>query len=181
MIIQYPPEYIFPRNPDLSKYLTPIKIENEVYKEDGSGLIFDFGFTGILNVIKTKYPIYIVKKKFNFKTNQWTDNQILIRSTNELQQFIDVTPYFTNNVINFSITSIGVNDTINYYYDGEKIVTNYDFSNVEDRKRINITYYKLLNSIRVQAVLNTNNNGISFYTPVVDQYTLILDKQRIIG
>lgn len=117
MDIIYPPEYIFPRNPDLSKYLEPVKIEEEIYKEDGSGLLFDFGFTGSMNVIKTKYPIYLNRNKFNFKTNKWVDKQIeiVLDGNNEM---MDITPYFTNNIINFSITTLGINDIIQYYYDG---------------------------------------------------------------
>ena len=176
----YPPEYVFPKNPNLVQYLEPQKVINEIYKDDGSGLKFELGFTGTFNVIRTKYPPYLDRSFFDFKNQEWTEKQITVNIADN-PNVKDITPYFTSSVVNFSGTSSGIHDKIVYYFDGEKIVTNFDFSNVDDRKTVKISYKKLLNSLRVKATLRTNTLGISYYTPVVDQYTLLVDKQRVLN
>jgi hypothetical protein len=178
--IAYPPEYVFPRNPNLAQFLDPQIIEDEIYKDDGSGLKFEFGFAGGLNVIRTKYPPFLDKKFYNFSANRWLEEQIII-TINGNDNVEDVTPYFLNSVVNFSGNATGINDKISYYFDGEKIVTNFDFSNVDNRKKVHIKYKKILNSLRVKAVFKNNVPGLSFQTPVVDQYTLLVDKQRVLN
>ena len=180
MNILYPPEYVFPRNPNLSQFIEPQLIKSEVYKDDGSGLTFEFGFTGIMNVIRTKFPPYLDRSFYNFSTKSWAIQQ-LIFTIDDNPNVIDVTPYFANSVVNFSGTATGIHDKIIYYFDGEKLITNFDFSNVENRKKVKITYKKLLNSLRVKAILKNNTPGMSFQTPVIDQYTLLVDKQRVLN
>jgi Asp-tRNA(Asn)/Glu-tRNA(Gln) amidotransferase C subunit len=178
--IAYPPEYVFPRNPNLAQFLDAQLVENETYKEDGTGLRFEFGFAGALNIIRTKYPPYMDRVYFNFSAKSWAVPQIVFKIDGN-ENVVDVTPYFSNSVVNFSGNATGINDKIVYYFDGEKIVTNFDFSNVENRKKVRITYKKLLNSLRVKAVLKNNTPGLSFQTPVIDQYTLLVDKQRVLS
>ena len=184
--IAFPPEYVFPRNPDINQYLTPQHILKETYSESGSGLSFNYGFTGILNTIKTQYPPYLDRSYYDFQGKKWTKPQIIFEvdqsdGSLSLNQPIDITPYFSNSIVNFSGIATGIYDQLYYYFDGENIVTNYDFSSITDRSHVYITYYKTLNSIRVKAVMKTNVAGISYYTPSVDKYTLILDKQRILN
>lgn len=178
--IKYPPEYIFPRNPNLAHWLKPQNIE-EKYLDDGSGLRFEFGYTGTLNTIRTVYPPYLDKSQFDYKNRKWVGDPQIVLLVKDNRNVKDITPYFSSSVINFSTTSTGVYDKLEYYFDGEKIVTNYDFTSVENRKKVTVMYSKLLNSIRVKAVMKTNVPGISYYTPVIDQYTLLLDKQRVLS
>lgn len=178
--LAFPPEYVFPRNPNLAHYLTPRTVFEEKYNEDGSGLKFELGFTGTMNIIRTKYPPYLDRAYYDFKNKVWNQQQFTMvvgKNTN----VVDITPYFSNSLINFSGSATGINDRISYYFDGEKIVTNYDFTNVEERKLVKITYRKLLNSLRVKAIMKTNLPGLSHYTPVVDQFTLLVDKQRVLN
>lgn len=178
--IAYPPEHVFPRNPNLAQFLEPQIIKDETYKDDGTGLKFEFGFAGSLNVIRTKFPPYLDRKFYNFSAKVWAQKQIVITIDGN-QNVVDVTPYFSNSVVNFSGSATGINDKIVYFFDGEKLITNFDFSNVENRKKVRIKYKKLLNSLRVKAVLKNNTPGLSFQTPVVDQYTLLVDKQRVLS
>lgn len=181
--ILYPPEYVFPRNPDISKLIKPISISNETYNDNGTGLSFEFGYTGVLNVIKTKFPPYLNRLSYNFSTKNWAEDQIKVKIQVGNKEIIakDITPYFSNSIVNFTAISTNLDETVVYYFDGEKIVTNFDFSSVEDRKKVFVTYSKLLNSLRVKAVVNTNKPGISFYTPVIDQFTMLVDKQRVLS
>ena len=183
--ISYPPEYVFPRNPDLSQFLIPITL-TETYATNDSGLTFDFGFNGLLCTIKTSYPPYLNRIHYDFKNKVWMVPQIVFTigsqdSAQTIKQPIDITPYFINSVVNFAGNATGIYDQIYYYFDGEKLITNYDFSNISDQQKVFITYSKLLNTIRVKGVLRTNMPGISYYTPTVDQYTLIIDKQRVLN
>lgn len=181
--ILYPPEYIFPRNPDISKIIKPIYITNETYKDNSTGLSFEFGYTGVLNVIKTKFSPYLNRLSYNFSTKTWADNQIQVKIQVGTKEIIarDITPYFSSSIVNFTAISTNLDENVVYYFDGEKIVTNFDFSSVEDRKKVFVSYWKLLNSLRVKAVVNTNKPGISFYTPVIDQFTMLVDKQRVLS
>lgn len=178
--LAFPPEYVFPRNPNLAHYLTPRTVFEETYQEDGSGLKFELGFTGTMNIIRTKYPPYLDRSYYDFKNKVWNQNQFTI-VVGDNTNVVDITPYFSNSLINFSGSATGINDRISFYFDGEKIVTNYDFTNVEERKLVKVTYRKLLNSLRVKAIMKTNLPGLSHYTPVVDQFTLLVDKQRVLN
>lgn len=178
--LAFPPEYVFPRNPNLAHYLTPRTVFEETYKEDNSGLKFELGFTGIMNIIRTKYPPYLDRAYYDFKNKAWNQKQFTI-TVGSNTNVVDITPYFSNSLINFSGNATGINDRISFYFDGEKIVTNYDFSNIEERKLVKVTYKKLLNSLRVKAIMKTNLPGTSHYTPVVDQFTLLVDKQRVLN
>lgn len=177
----FPPEYVFPRNPNLTQILKPILIKDETYTDNLNGLVFELGFTGTMNVIRTKHPPYLNKKYYNYSTKTWTKPQIIFTINDSSENITDITSYFTGSIINFSGIAASITDKIIYYFDGEKIVTNYDFSNVEERKKVKITYSKLLDTIRVKAVMKTNLNTLSFYTPVIDQYTLLVDKQRVLN
>ena len=178
--ILYPPEFVFPNNPNILSSIKPQIIE-EVYKEDNSELQFLNGFNGSMTIIKTKFAPYIDIKKYDYINRKWIGEPPIVVTILGNEEINDVTDYFSTNTINLSENTLAINDKINYYFDGEKIVTSYSFTNVEDRKRVVVRYSKMIESIIVKAVLRTNVSSLSDYTPIIDQYTLLLNKQKVIS
>jgi len=195
--ILFPPVHVFPRNPQFDQWIKPQEV-TEFYKqetdtiEDRVGkplstrmdsIEFDVGFGGKRNVIKLSSPVYIDYSQYNFKTNVWDERPIrLIINTKEaVTEANDITNYFRKDVINFPQDAQSINDDISFYFDGEKIITNFDFSNPEDRTKVEIRYKKLIDNVRVKAVLLTTSPGLVHKTPTVDQYTLVLGRQKVLN
>lgn len=192
--IQYPPVHVFPRNPEIAQWVKPQKV-TEVYNEQADtlesrtgqplssrvkSLDFVIGVGGFRNVIQVSSPPYIDYTGYDFNTNTWNEKPIkmTIAGNDDVE---DLTNYFRRDVVTFSKQADGINDRIEYYFDGEKLVTNFDFSNPEDRKKITVRYTKLVDSIRVKAVLMSNSTRMVLSTPTVDQYTLVLGKQKVLN
>lgn len=179
--ILYPPVHVFPRNPELAHWIDPERI-SETFKEGGSGLSFDIGPGGKRNIIKLTSSPYIDYTEYDFTSNTWDERPIIFKVDGiDITEQGDITNYFNREIVNFPKEAQSINDDISFYFDGEKLVTNYDFTNPDDRARVEIIYSKIVDTVRVKAVLMTTNPGESLRTPVVDQYTLIVGKQKVLN
>lgn len=194
--IIYPPTHVFPRNPEIAQYIKPIVVTERFKAEADTiaarvgkqvssrkdSLEFDIGFGGRRNVIKLSSPIYIDYTNYDYTRNEWDERPIKVTVNTDSGATVidDITNYFRRDVVSFADLASSLNDSLRFYFDGEKIITNYDFSNPDDRAKVTVTYGKLIDSIRVKAVLMTNSSSIIFKTPTVDQYTLVMGKQKVI-
>ncbi len=206
LYVPYPPISYFPRNPDIPSMLNYGKYKIFGYNETSDtikarvgqslsskkdSLEFSDGVGGKNNIINLPTPPYVNYNKWDgLRWNDYGDNilkdispiQIFIEDatdSSESQIIKDNTNYFSKEVVMFSQEAASFDDDLSYFYDGEKLITNYDFSNPSDRERVTVGYYTLTDSIKVKAMMTSNNPGISFYTPSIDQYTLVVGKQRI--
>jgi len=192
--VSYPAQYIFPRNPELRKWVNVRRV-TETYKEDAdtiqsrtgqplsskkNSLDFTVGMGGIRNVIKLSSSPFIDYSMYDFIEKAWNVPPIVLKVGGNTDVF-DRTNYSNKGLVTLTDVASSINDEIHFYFDGEKIITNFDFSNPEDRKRVTVEYTKLVNSIRVKAVLVNTSTSTVLSTPTVDQYTLVVGKQRTLN
>ena len=200
--ILFPPVSVFPRNPQIVNHIVPLRI-TETFKEEADtvearsgkktsnrkdSLEFVVGPRGIRNIIKPSASPFIDYARYDWDNNIWlTDSDtgkafrpIDIKISNALVDPIDHTRYTSAVTPSFSnATAAGLLD-LEYYYNGEVIVTNFDFTDPQLRAQIEVTYTKITNNLKVRAIMISNSSNISFSTPTVDQYTLVVGRQRMV-
>lgn len=198
--ILYPPINIFPKNLQIPQWIKPRwttetfsenadTVESRVGKSLSSklnSLSFDTGVGGKLNIIKVSSPIYLDYLSYNHIQHFWHEQPIVIMidgkdistNTDGSKRQADRTNYLRKDPVLFEKNAASLTDDLVFYFDGIKLITNYDFSNPEDRKRISVKYKKIADNIKVKAVLLSNSSGMVYKTPVIDQYTLLVGKQR---
>jgi len=175
--ILFPPVHVFPRNPDIASWVNPVQLYETFVEGSDKNLIFETGVNGTTNTIRTTSPIYIDYSQYNYRTKQWGDKPIEL-TVQGASSVTDITNYFKREVISFPQMADTPAGDIIFYFDGEKIITNYNFNNPVDRAKVSVMYYKLLDSIRVKAVMVTNSTGMITQTPTIDQYTLVMGQQK---
>lgn len=200
--ILFPPISVFPRNPQIVNHIVPLRI-TETFKEEADtvearsgkktsnrkgSLEFVVGPRGIRNIIKTSSSAYIDYARYDWDNNVWlndpdtgaTFRPLDIKVSNSLVDPIDHTKYTSAATPSFNDASAAGLLDLEYYYNGEVIVTNFDFTDPQLRSQIEITYTKITDNLKVKAVLISNSSNISFSTPTVDQYTLVVGRQRMV-
>lgn len=95
-------------------------------------------------------------------------------------EFRDITNYKTNKTPQLSLNLRNQNFPPEFFFDGNNLKTNFDFSLDDNiRSSVKIEYQSLTKNIKVKAILRTNSVGKSFYTPLVDNYVLKISNQRV--
>lgn len=195
--IPYPPIHVFPRNPDIAKWIAKKRVIDTNKEEGASGvqplgstlsskvnyLEFTSGPEGKNNIIRLSSSPYIDYTYYNWEDNLWhrPPIELVIMKADTEVQATDISNYIKPRVVGFGRDSASIFDNLSFYFDGEKLITNYDFANPADRDRIEVRYWKLTDTLKVKAVLMANSPGVLFNTPTVDQYTLVVGKQKVSG
>lgn len=200
----FPPVHTFPTNPDLSaiigrKAVTDINNE-EVSETDRVGgnvlstkpgyLQFCIGPGNVRNIIRLSSSPYIDYSNYSWKSSTWNTVEkdknggipIVMKISGRQDSVTDITNYSRPDIIGFGASATSILDpSLSFYFDGEKLITNYDFSNPADRQLVSVSYWKVTDFVRVKAVCLSNTDGVLFQTPTIDQYTLLIGKQKVIG
>lgn len=195
--VNFPPKHVFPHSPEIGKWISPAAVIDR-NKEESTEIIthgdsmlsnkegyleFVIGPDGKRNIIRLSSSPYLNYDKYDWEKKSWIEPQIqlIIESGEENFQATDITNYAQPKVMALQVEATNLYIGLSFYYDGEKLITNYDFSNPEDRNKVEIHYNKLIDRLRVKAVLLSNSPGLIFSTPTIDQYTLVVGKQKVVG
>jgi hypothetical protein len=180
MDIKYPSTPFFPRNPYIADFINPKEITETFTEGDDESLKFENAPDGKMSVIRLKSSPFIDTSKYNSDTNKWVDDYRPIDLTLIGYDYVptDKTKYTKRSMSSFSKIANNLVE-LEYYYDGKTVITNYDFANPSDREKVSVKYYKLTDVLKVKAVLVSNSPSIAYSTPTVDQYTLVVGKQKM--
>lgn len=100
-------------------------------------------------------------------------------NTNDTIEGKDITNYKQNRIPILDRNIVNSIQTLEYYFDGKNLITNYNFSDPDIQKNVHAEYEYSLDKVKVIANLYTNKKGRSDYTPVLDNYILKISTQKV--
>lgn len=126
----------------------------------------------------------IKKPKFNKLINyQYKPIKLFVGSERELTSDVingkDKTYYKENKIPVLDSNKINSLNSLQYYFDGNNLITNYDFADENVRRNVHVMYNYLPEKLKLVAKIYTGKKGQSEYTPIIDNYIMKISTQRI--